>query len=170
MQIAHAGMECGLYLTTKPDRPDNAVLIGVESEQELLKIRDRLAKHGIAHRVIDEPDMNNQITAISTEPLTDDRRKPLRKFQCWTPSRWERSNRVSTANLVDSEVQSLLLAPSCAGSSVGRASQADESPSERVGGSIPSPRAIHASIAQPAEQAVLTRVVTGSNPVGRATS
>ncbi len=168
MQIAHAGLECGLYLSDKPDRPDNAVLIGVESEHELLKIRDRLVRHGIAHRIIDEPDMGNQATAISTEPLTDDRRKPLRKFQCWTPSRWERSNRSESANLLPQEVQSLFLAPSHA--QVTQLAECDPAGNSliEVGGSIPSLRANRAPIAQPAEQAVLTRMVTGSTPVGSA--
>lgn len=139
VQIAHAGIESGQYFGPPPEQPDNVVLIGLANEAALRAAHEHLTSLGIAHRVIDEPDIGNQITAISTAPLTGEIRKALRQYECWTTSRWERSNRVSTANLVGSGVQSPLLAP-CAGSSVGRAPVEAERRKQGVGGSSPSPR------------------------------
>ena len=145
VQIAHAGIESGLYFGPPPSQPDNVVLIGVADEAALRSVHVHLTSLGIEHRLIDEPDIGNQITSIATAPITDEvQRATLRQYQLWTTSRWERSNRVSTANLVDSKVQSLLPAPpsshSSAGSSVGRAAMTAERPTSLVGGSIPSPR------------------------------
>lgn len=106
VQIAHAGMECGLYLATPPDQPDNVVLIGVESEAALRDAALTLAALGIMHRIIDEPDLGDQITAICTEPLIGEIRKKLKHFRCWTPHAWERSNRGALANMSAPSVQS----------------------------------------------------------------
>ncbi len=138
VQIAHAGIESGLYYGPPPNQPDNVVLIGVANEAALASVHEHLKALGIGHRVIDEPDIGNQITAISTAPLTGEIRKELRQYECWTTSRWERSNRVSSATLEESKVQSLLPAPSRAGSSVGRAPR--PSNAAEVGGSNPSLR------------------------------
>lgn len=93
VQAAHAALECGLYLATKPEQPDNIVLCGVASEQELHDTAMLLDGVGIAHRLISEPDMppgrfGDQITAIATEPINKrDRRRrefPLQRLRLWT--------------------------------------------------------------------------------------
>lgn len=142
VQIAHAGIESGQYFGPPPQNPDNVVLIGVANEAALASVREHLKALGIDHRVIDEPDIGNQITSISTAPLTGEIRKELRQYECWTTSRWERSNRVSSANLEESKVQSLLPAPSRASSSAAEHQHPGKPVRLGVGGSNPSSRTI----------------------------
>lgn len=76
VQASHAALEAG-------DRfgpHSHLVLIGMESEQALLKAVSTLEEHGIRTQTFFEPDHNTGYTASCTEPLAGDRRKPLRKF------------------------------------------------------------------------------------------
>lgn len=43
-----------------------------------------LQKHGIQFRAFREPDRNNELTAISTEPISGEMRKHLRKYRLST--------------------------------------------------------------------------------------
>jgi len=46
----------------------HAVVLAARDEVELLKISERLYKRGIEHRLIREPDLENQATAIGVPP------------------------------------------------------------------------------------------------------
>lgn len=86
MQTAHAALECGNHLASIPEQPDNIVLCAIASETDLLTEAARLAAAGIKLRVITEPDLGGQSTAIATEPLIGKQRAPLRQLPLWTPS------------------------------------------------------------------------------------
>ncbi len=90
-------MECGIYLTTPPPQPDNIVLCSVRDERALLAEAGRLTALDIPHRVITEPDMNNQATAIATAPLVSTARGPLRALPLWKPQHALDPQRVSPA-------------------------------------------------------------------------
>ena len=58
----------------------NIVLFGSKSEADLKSHADHLSRHGIEFEMFFEPDIN-QYTAIATQPLVGDSRKPMRKFK-----------------------------------------------------------------------------------------
>jgi hypothetical protein len=61
------------------------VLCGVPSADRLLGAADFLFRRGIRHTLFREPDRGNEPTALATEPLAGDRRRPLDRFRCLTP-------------------------------------------------------------------------------------
>jgi hypothetical protein len=48
-----------------------AVVLAAKNENHLEKIEDQLIQHGIPHKAIREPDMDNSLTAIGLEPVRD---------------------------------------------------------------------------------------------------
>jgi hypothetical protein len=58
------------------------VLIGVPSEQALQLVFARLHALEIICWPFHEPDLSNQLTAIATEPISADRRRFFRRYQC----------------------------------------------------------------------------------------
>jgi hypothetical protein len=76
VQAAHAALEAGHAF----GEHSHLVLIGANSEQQLLNIAEHLTTHQIEFQMFHEPDYNTGHTAICTRPLTGDERKPLRKF------------------------------------------------------------------------------------------
>jgi hypothetical protein len=78
VQTAHAVDEIGRR--HKSDGTNYMVLCDAPDEQFLFDTSDWLTKHGIDHHVFHEPDINGH-TAIATEPLIGDRRKPMRRFK-----------------------------------------------------------------------------------------
>lgn len=64
-----------------PHPPGNyMVLCPAKDERDLLRISMWLEDHGIVHEMFHEPDLPGY-TAIATQPLKGDQRKPMRKFQ-----------------------------------------------------------------------------------------
>jgi hypothetical protein len=58
----------------------NAVLVGAQSEDDLLTIREYLIDHDVPHEMFYEPDVF-AYTAIATYPLKGKERAPLKHFQ-----------------------------------------------------------------------------------------
>lgn len=80
VQAGHACLEAGFDFP-RPNGTCHMVLIGVPSEEKLVNTARYLEDHEIAHRMFHEPDYGMGFSAIATEPIHGDRRKPLRKFQ-----------------------------------------------------------------------------------------
>lgn len=81
VQTNHASIEAvrnGL-ISTHSAHP-HLVLCSVPNEQELNELTYKLQNKKIGFSIFTEPDLNNQITAIATEPLTGNRRNPLRNL------------------------------------------------------------------------------------------
>lgn len=59
--------------------PENthAVALTACNEEELLKLSDRLSREAIPHKIIREPDLNNEATAIGVHPAP---REKLRRL------------------------------------------------------------------------------------------
>lgn len=53
----------------------------VPNEEELYYLARKLDKHNIKFTAFKEPDRNNEITAIATEPLFGSRRNPLKNLK-----------------------------------------------------------------------------------------
>lgn len=57
-------------------------MLSVKNEEELLKAYDRLQYYGIQVAIFEEPDKNNEKTALASEPLLANS-KLRRKFSCY---------------------------------------------------------------------------------------
>lgn len=84
IQTAHAAQECGLYLSDPGPEPDYICMLAVPDEDALLELGVRIQTAGVQYRLICEPDLGNQATAIATEPITGSRRKLFRGAMLWT--------------------------------------------------------------------------------------
>lgn len=84
VQAAHAAYEAGIRFG-QADGPYGSIVICVaQNSKELQKISIRLGYLNIKHHCFHEPDIpNDKLTAIGTESLSKDRRKPLRKYRLW---------------------------------------------------------------------------------------
>ena len=79
VQGIHAAIEATKAFN-QPDHP-YLVLCSVKNEQRLFCAMKKLQKNGIEFKPFFEPDLDNQLTAIATEPLQGDNRKILKEFQ-----------------------------------------------------------------------------------------
>ena len=83
VQSAHAVIEAiRAFAPGQNQEHPHLVLLSVKNEEELLKAHDRLQYFGIQVAKFQEPDRNNEITAIASEPLPADS-KLRRKFSCY---------------------------------------------------------------------------------------
>jgi hypothetical protein len=81
VQACHAAHESGLNFPS--DNTLSLVLCKAKNELSLMRQIDILRSNNIPHVVFKEPDMNNEITALATGPLTDDQRQLLSHWQLW---------------------------------------------------------------------------------------
>lgn len=84
VQSCHAAIEATRRFTPGQDEVHpHLVLIGVKNENDLLKAYERLQYHGISITKFEEPDKNNEVTAISTAPIPQDsaQRRLLRNYK-----------------------------------------------------------------------------------------
>ena len=58
----------------------NLVVLTVPNEKTLKLMSLRLRGLGIEHRTFEEADMNNELTALATEPVQPEQRRHFRKF------------------------------------------------------------------------------------------
>jgi len=83
VQAVHAAYEAGKHLAGDSPQIDSVVVCCVKNEQALLKAQHRLDLDGIQTVVFREPDIGDQATALATEPLCVERRKPLSRYELW---------------------------------------------------------------------------------------
>lgn len=82
MQGIHAALEVSRRGLLDPDTPHpHIVFCNVKDERALVICGDRLRSRGIAIAEFTEPDRDNELTAIATEPLYGESRKHLSKLQ-----------------------------------------------------------------------------------------
>jgi len=79
VQAAHAAHEAGQEFG-KHDGSTHIVLIGMPTQDKLLKTAEHLEMHEIDFKMFYEPDYDTGYTAIATQPLFGDQRKPLKRF------------------------------------------------------------------------------------------
>lgn len=80
VQISHAAIEMGRFLMTSGDPHPSVVVIGANSELQLRNILSSLREKGIKATEFFEPLFNNEMTSFVTEPIGDDQRHHLGKF------------------------------------------------------------------------------------------
>lgn len=81
-QAAHAAHEAGIHLGDK-NSISSVVICTIPNEQELLKLHAKLAQRDIRAVTFREPDIENQITAIATEPIGPEARRYLSSYPLW---------------------------------------------------------------------------------------
>lgn len=84
VQSNHAALEAGIFFGNKDqDEPSSLIVIAVKTQAKLEKaIKDVEAK-GIKVVPFNEPDWDLNLTSFATEPLTQDKRILLKKYQLW---------------------------------------------------------------------------------------
>ena len=83
-QGAHAAHEAGIHFGDKTAPISFIVICSVQSEDELLRAQYDIQKRGIKTVLFTEPDIDNQATALATEPIPKTKRNGLSKYQLWT--------------------------------------------------------------------------------------
>ena len=86
VQSSHAAIEAAKNFGLKelPDHP-HLVILGVKNEKKLDQALEYLEENGIRHYGYREPDYDDSLTAIATEPLQGDVRKLFKKWQLLKP-------------------------------------------------------------------------------------
>lgn len=80
VQACHAIIEATKQFPP-PEQHPNVIVLGIKDEKRLASIRDELNRHGIGHIPFHEPDMDNSLTSIATEPVDGLRRNYFRKYR-----------------------------------------------------------------------------------------
>lgn len=85
VQTAHAAWESAITFNggDLPDHP-HLVLLAAKNESKLHRVTKHLVEHGIKFVHFYESDLDDQLTAIATQPIAEnsDLRAHLRKYQC----------------------------------------------------------------------------------------
>lgn len=81
VQAGHAAIEASRAFLGKDDEHPSLIICTMKNEDQLRRAADDLERQGIRLKRFYEPDIGNQLTAFSTEPLTGESRKAMRKFQ-----------------------------------------------------------------------------------------
>lgn len=82
VQACHAAIEATRqFLPAHAEHP-HLVLLGVKSQHQLENTAMQLRSRDIPFQEFREPDIDNELTAIATAPLTGDVRKFFKRFNC----------------------------------------------------------------------------------------
>jgi len=82
VQSCHAAIEAANHFDfdSLEDHP-YVVILSARDESRLHRVRKYLIGEGIKHVHFYESDLDDQLTALATEPIHGDRRKLFRKYQ-----------------------------------------------------------------------------------------
>lgn len=83
VQSIHAAINAATHfrLDSLPDHP-HVVLLSAKNESRLHRVQNYLTEHGVRHVTFCESDLDNQLTAVATEPVPDNERRALfKKYQ-----------------------------------------------------------------------------------------
>ena len=83
VQASHASYEAGVKYQSKSPTHNYLIMCEIPNEESLLLLHDKLHRKKIDSYLFCEPDMNNQATALCTEPLNVQRRKLMSKYPLW---------------------------------------------------------------------------------------
>ena len=85
MQSSHAAIEAATTFDfgSLPDHP-YLVILAVKNEAKLHRVTKYLVEHGVRFVHFYENDLDNQLTAIATQPIAENsaQRALFRKYQC----------------------------------------------------------------------------------------
>ena len=81
VQSTHAAIEAARYLIPPQIEHPHVIICGVGDEMNLKKEASHLSLFGIKYKPFYEADIDNQLTAIATEPIYGKDRKHFKKFK-----------------------------------------------------------------------------------------
>lgn len=83
VQTAHAVIEVSRHGLIPFDREHPYVVVfGVRNEEQLINALRRISRLGINCKPFYESDLDGQITAFATEPVSGDSRRYFKNYQC----------------------------------------------------------------------------------------
>ena len=84
VQSNHAALEAGiLFGDREQTEPSSLIVIAIKNKAKLEKVLKDLEEKGIKHTPFYEPGWEYGLTAIGTEPLTQEQRVLLKRYQLW---------------------------------------------------------------------------------------
>lgn len=83
VQAAHAALEAGLKFPYQTEEPSSLIVIGVKSQNQLEKARQKVEGFVVKTELFFEPSWDYGNTAFGTEAVTEDQRHHFRRFQLW---------------------------------------------------------------------------------------
>lgn len=84
VQAGHAALEAGIYLGDRDQsEPSSLVVIGVKNQFQLEKAIKDLESKDIKLIPFYEPSWDMGLSAFGTEPLTQEQRVLLKRYQLW---------------------------------------------------------------------------------------
>lgn len=84
VQSNHAALEAGIFLGDKTQtEPSSLIVIAVKNKYQLEKAMNDLIIKGISYVPFYEPDWEYGLTAIGTQPLQQDQRILLKRYNLW---------------------------------------------------------------------------------------
>lgn len=83
VQASHAAIMAGQQLISSAIEHPHLVVCGMKSEMELIKLQGRLKEANIRFCAFEEPDRDNETTAVITEPVFGEQRRMFRRFNCF---------------------------------------------------------------------------------------
>ena len=84
VQSNHAALEAGIFLGDQAqEEPSSLIIIAVKNQAKLEKAMQDLEEKGIKFVPFYEPSWEYGLTAFGTEPLTQDQRILLKRYQLW---------------------------------------------------------------------------------------
>ena len=79
VQACHASIEAARNLPPQTEHP-HLVLIGLKNEKKLESVKIELDNQGIAVYTFVEPDRNNEVTAMATELISEEKKYIFKRF------------------------------------------------------------------------------------------
>lgn len=84
VQSNHAALEAGIFFGDKEqDEPSSLIVIAVKNQAKLEKAMKDVEAKGIKLIPFEEPSWDYGLTAFGTEPLTQEERVLLKRYQLW---------------------------------------------------------------------------------------
>lgn len=84
VQANHAAYESGLMFNAVSDETSSLVSLYAKNQDALLDAQAYLDSKGVRYTAFHEPSWGYGLTAIATEPLTEDRRKALKRYSLFS--------------------------------------------------------------------------------------
>lgn len=81
VQSCHAAIEAANHFDFKSLDHPHVVILSARDERRLYRARRYLIDQGVKHVQFHESDLDDQLTALATEPIQGDRRQLFRKYQ-----------------------------------------------------------------------------------------
>ncbi len=80
VQVCHATMRMA-RVSEIPEEPPYVIVCSLKNEKKLAEVKDFLKENKILYEDFHESDLNDELTAVVTVPLTEDKKVLFRKYQ-----------------------------------------------------------------------------------------